>query len=225
MSRKMPRTTRIEKMDDLLLFYTALAGLIPYVLQLALGKAFMAYYALPILIYVLIAPTYIGYYRGAVKLDLIEERVRGWVYLITGLYDSCAFTIYFWLNGHGYLAHLGWWRQFIYNGILLSSMIMALLFYKTMLNSYYEILGEEMPDKRRDEASEALYDTAVASSFFSSFVASLTSLLGATALIGQAVDILAFLLALYFVTLILGCVYERRARKHIKNIINLIRSV
>ncbi|RLF14067.1 MAG: hypothetical protein DRN06_07655 [Thermoprotei archaeon] len=214
--------TRIEKMDELLLFYTALAGLIPYVLQLALGKAFMAYYALPILVYVLITPTYIGYYRGAVKLDLVEERVRGWVYLITGLYDSCVFTIYLWLSDRGHLAHLGWWRQVIYSAILLSSMAVAFLSYENVLNSYYELLGEEISDERRDKADDALFDTIRASGLFSFFVASLTSLLGNIALLQAVVLLLA--IALYAILFILGCIFERRARKHIKNIISLVRS-
>ncbi|RLE70666.1 MAG: hypothetical protein DRJ37_06180 [Thermoprotei archaeon] len=210
-------------MDELLLFYTALAGLIPYVLQLALGKAFMACYALPILIYVLIVPTYIGYYRGAVKLDLIEERVRGWIYLITGLYDSCILTIYFWLNDRGYLAYLGWWRQLIFSVVLLLSIIVAFYAYENILNFYYELSGEKITNERRIEADKALSNTISASGLFSLFIAGLISLLGATALIKQTIVFL-IAIALYLVILVLGRICEQRARKHIQNIINLTRS-
>ena len=69
------------------------------------------------------------------KLDLVEERVRGWIYLITGLFNSCVFTVYFWLSDRGYLVHLGWWRQVIYIIALLLSMGVALLSSGRILNS------------------------------------------------------------------------------------------
>jgi len=40
---------------------------------------------IPILIVGMVIPIYIGYIRGAILVDSIEERIRGWIYFIYGL--------------------------------------------------------------------------------------------------------------------------------------------
>lgn len=47
-------------------------------------------YLLPLLLFWIALPFYIGYLRGAIKFDSIVERTRGWIYLIVGVSTYAA---------------------------------------------------------------------------------------------------------------------------------------
>lgn len=84
----------INRLDNLLLSLLSILSIVYAVLNTTLHGELIFFYFIPIMIlYVL--PLWIGYIRGAITLDYrlerLEERIKGWIYLIGG-------TI-------GYLAH------------------------------------------------------------------------------------------------------------------------
>lgn len=80
-----------DKLDNLLLFVSSSLGLVFAVLQTVFGIAAVLFF-LPLLLVGIVAPVYVGYYRGAYRGTLIH-RVRGWIYLIFGLGVYVWFTI------------------------------------------------------------------------------------------------------------------------------------
>jgi len=63
-----------------------------------LGYREIIYGFLPLLIIGLVIPIYIGYVRGAILLDTLEERVRGWIYFLIGVFYYSALIIFFVVN-------------------------------------------------------------------------------------------------------------------------------
>ena len=79
-----------DKTDFLLLHLSSLLGIIFIFLQILIGGIKAIILFIPLIILVIILPIYIGFIRGAIFLDLVIERVRGWHYLIIG----CLFYLY-----------------------------------------------------------------------------------------------------------------------------------
>jgi len=70
----------IDKLDDLFLYLSTVPTILFTIIQAALGEEMLLVF-LPILIPTFVA-LYIGYIRGAITVNTIGERLRGWVYLI-----------------------------------------------------------------------------------------------------------------------------------------------
>jgi len=84
---------RLGKLDSLMLFMPTLLGLTYTLLQYAvLGTALLSYF-IPVLFFGILMPIYVGYVRGAVKLDSIFERARGWIYFFAGILSYTAIVI------------------------------------------------------------------------------------------------------------------------------------
>ena len=75
---------RLAKLDSALLFFSSSLSLAFSVGYAFLGARWLQYY-LPMLFLGWFMPIYIGYVRGSLIVDSIEERVRGWIYFIMGL--------------------------------------------------------------------------------------------------------------------------------------------
>jgi len=76
---------RLGKIDSLILFLPSLLGLAYSLLQYSvIGTRLLTYY-IPVLFFGIPLPIYIGYIRGAIRLDSIVERARGWIYLAAGI--------------------------------------------------------------------------------------------------------------------------------------------
>ena len=76
---------RMGKLDSLLLYLTSLFGLLFSLIQ-ALGFGIEGVIRLiPLLFSGMFLPIYFGYVRGALMTDSLEERIRGWLYLICGI--------------------------------------------------------------------------------------------------------------------------------------------
>ena len=73
----------IDKLDDLFLYLSTVPTILFTVIQAALGEEMLLVF-LPILIPTFVA-LYIGYIRGAITVNTIEERIRGWIYLIAAI--------------------------------------------------------------------------------------------------------------------------------------------
>jgi len=76
---------RMERFDEFFLFITSVLGLFFSLLYALLGYQEIAYAFIPLLLIGLVIPIYIGYVRGAILLDLLEERIRGWIYFLSGI--------------------------------------------------------------------------------------------------------------------------------------------
>jgi len=75
----------MERLDEFFLFITSVLGLFFSWLYTLLGYREIVYGFLPLLIIGVVIPIYIGYVRGAILLDTLEERVRGWIYFLYGV--------------------------------------------------------------------------------------------------------------------------------------------
>lgn len=82
--RRIETKLRLGKLDSLLLFLSSLLGLGFALLQLMYNNILILVYFLPLLFLILVMPVYIGYIRGAILLDSIVERIRGWLFLMLG---------------------------------------------------------------------------------------------------------------------------------------------
>jgi len=84
---------RLGKLDSLMLFMPALLGLTYTLLQyVVLGTTLLSYYV-PVLFFGILMPIYVGYVRGAIKLDSISERARGWIYFFAGILSYTGIVI------------------------------------------------------------------------------------------------------------------------------------
>ena len=82
----IPSTVRSkrDKMDYLLLHLSSLIGIIFIFFQTLIGGIKSLILFFPLTVFIVILPVYIGFVRGAIFLDLVIERVRGWIFLIVG---------------------------------------------------------------------------------------------------------------------------------------------
>jgi len=88
----------MESFDEFFLFITSVLGLFFSFLYSLVGYPEIVYGFLPLLIIGLVIPIYIGYVRGAILLDTLEERVRGWIYFLIGVFYYSALVIFFVIN-------------------------------------------------------------------------------------------------------------------------------
>jgi len=89
---------RIERLDEFFLFITSVFGLFFSLLYALLGYQEIVYGFFPLLIIGLVIPVYIGYVRGAILLDTLEERVRGWIYFLHGVVFYVTSSVLFGVN-------------------------------------------------------------------------------------------------------------------------------
>lgn len=85
----------MESFDEFFLFITSALGFFFSFTYTLLGYREVVYGFLPLLIIGLVIPIYIGYVRGAILLDMLEERVRGWIYFLCGVFVYIASSILF----------------------------------------------------------------------------------------------------------------------------------
>ena len=77
------REMKLDKLDTLLLSLSSSLSLVVTIVA-ALQDIRWLIHFIPILVPAWIMPIYIGYIRGALILDRLEERVRGWTYFVAG---------------------------------------------------------------------------------------------------------------------------------------------
>jgi hypothetical protein len=71
-----------QNLDTALLVFTSSLGLWFTIIKMFFG-GLAQLYVLPTLFIGWFMPICIGFIRGSLTLDLVEERIRGWLYLIT----------------------------------------------------------------------------------------------------------------------------------------------
>jgi len=89
----------VSKLDSALLFFTS-----SLIAVFSIGYAILALDWLviffPLLIISWVMPIYIGYIRGALIYDSIDERIRGWTYFIYGAFYYCTLLVVFALTSN-----------------------------------------------------------------------------------------------------------------------------
>jgi hypothetical protein len=83
---------RLQKLDSALLFFSSSLSLAFGIGYAYLGTRWLQYY-LPMLFLGWFMPVYIGYVRGSLIKDSVEERIRGWLYFTVGLSIYIAFPL------------------------------------------------------------------------------------------------------------------------------------
>jgi len=82
----LQREGRMAAWDQLLFVATSFITFIFSVMQALLPSSRQALLSfLPLAVTGLVMPLYVGYYRGAILLDSVVERMRGWMYLLFSL--------------------------------------------------------------------------------------------------------------------------------------------
>jgi len=87
LSKRIELSMRVGKLDSLFLVIPTVFGVAFALLQYyfkTMGESWIII-LVPILVVSVGYPIYIGYYRGAIKLNSIVERARGWIYVLNGL--------------------------------------------------------------------------------------------------------------------------------------------
>lgn len=118
---------RLQSLDDAFLFSIGSTSVAFAFLEAALGGMNALLLSTPLLIAGLFFPFYIGYLRGAIVVDTILERIRGWIYFTAGtsiyaaglaviflrdLGDISLLT-YLALYGCGFALSRGWIRSIL----------------------------------------------------------------------------------------------------------------
>lgn len=76
---------KLDKLDNAFLFVISLVGLFFTIIQVYMEGIMGLVEISPLLFLGVVLPFYIGYVRGAIGVDSVVERIRGWVYLVVGI--------------------------------------------------------------------------------------------------------------------------------------------
>jgi hypothetical protein len=79
------KSARVQSLDDAFLFSIGSTNIVLTLFPIVLSRQDVVLFSMPVLIAGLFFPFYIGYLRGAIVVDTILERIRGWIYLTTGM--------------------------------------------------------------------------------------------------------------------------------------------
>jgi len=91
---------KLEKLDAAFLFVLSFVGIIVSFLQVTVINLGAFIEALPFLTLGILLPFYVGYLRGAIEVDTVEERMRGWIYAIIGTTYYFGSFVIAWLSFH-----------------------------------------------------------------------------------------------------------------------------
>jgi hypothetical protein len=91
---------KTEKLDAAFLFVLSFVGIIVSFLQVTVINLGAFIEALPFLVLGIVLPFYVGYLRGAIEVDTVQERMRGWVYALIGTTYYLGSFVIAWLNFH-----------------------------------------------------------------------------------------------------------------------------
>lgn len=203
------RKLRLAKLDSALLFFSSSLSLAFGVGYGLLGSKWLQYY-LPMLLLGWVMPIYIGYVRGSLLKDSIEERMRGWTYFVMGLGFYIVNPLFNGLIGH--FLELDIYLSLI-PGIL--SIIFGItlgVFHHQAIYSIFRIQSSNL----KKEAKQAFKETRFAAIYFAvtlSFVSTINwskfyNKLDLMIYIGDT-----FIIVMLFMLLVVIILSEKKARK------------
>ena len=138
----------------MLLFLSSFLGLGLGLLQLVCESIAVLVFFLPLLILILVVPIYIGYIRGAILLDSIVERIRGWFYLILcGGYYTGSAVIFSIVDYYGFFERSDLFSSVISLVTFFSIPVVTVFVFRysqSTVNLFFKIFGY----KQREESEE-----------------------------------------------------------------------
>jgi hypothetical protein len=96
--------SRLESLDDAFLFAIGSTNIVLVFFQIVLRGLDAALLSMPLLVVGLLVPFYIGYLRGAIVVNNVLERIRGWIYFTAGTSVYAAGLAAIFLRGYGDLS-------------------------------------------------------------------------------------------------------------------------
>lgn len=154
---------KLRNLDSFLLFLTTVFGFSFSLIWALLSQREIAYGFFLLLIIGLAIPIYIGYVRGGIVLDTLEERVRGWIYFLYGV------TVYVVSIALGFVSQL-------MLGTVVEIFSGLLAFTGTFLLSYYLGVGKlrrwfcqmifKIFDREMTKVTEKIYSDTARSAFY-----------------------------------------------------------
>jgi len=116
------REMKLQNLDSLLLFLTSILGFFFSFIYVFFGYVEVALGFTPVIVLGLVIPIYVGYVRGGIIVDTLEERVRGWIYFVAGV------TVYLiqnvvWLVGKMLPTLLSPYGSLLYGVVYIVSML------------------------------------------------------------------------------------------------------
>jgi len=87
----------LERLDNAFLFALSFVGLIVSFIQVTMRDLSLIVESIPFIAVGIVLPFYVGYLRGAIEIDTLNERMRGWIYFVIGIGSYFAFFISTWL--------------------------------------------------------------------------------------------------------------------------------
>lgn len=88
---ELENSRKLDSLDDALLFAIGLVSLIITLIQIDTYNASQVIEAIPFIILGILLPFIVGYMKGAIEFNSVEERIRGWIYFIIGTFSYFAF--------------------------------------------------------------------------------------------------------------------------------------
>jgi hypothetical protein len=117
----------VESLDDAFLFSIGSTNIVLTLFPIVLGRQDAVLLSMPLLIVGLFFPFYIGYLRGAIVVDTILERIRGWIYFTAGTSIYAAGVAVIFLRGWGPISFLTYLVAYLTGFVLSRSWIKSIL--------------------------------------------------------------------------------------------------
>jgi hypothetical protein len=111
---------KLDKYDDAFLFSLGLVGLIISFIEIGKNSITETASAIPFLLLGILLPFIVGYLRGAIQQNSIEERMRGWIYFLIGTTSYFAFFVILRMSSYNY-----WVREGVFIFIIVIGVITA----------------------------------------------------------------------------------------------------
>jgi len=146
-----PRKT--EKLDDAFLFILSSVGLVISFIQITMKELTEIIEAMPFLLLGIVLPFFVGYLKGAIEIDSVEERMRGWIYFVIGTSSYFAFFIFVRINA----------EYVVKEGVFLFLVVFGLLIAYKLLRWSKKVFDIRSPSSQYAFSGTAI--CAVASSF------------------------------------------------------------
>jgi hypothetical protein len=93
---------QLDKFDDAFLFTLGSVALIISFIQINMKEVTDIIEAIPFLLLGIVLPFIIGYLKGAIELNHVEERMRGWIYFFIGVISYFAYFTFVRIEGNYY---------------------------------------------------------------------------------------------------------------------------
>lgn len=111
---------KLAKYDDAFLFSLGLVVLITSLIEINKNSINEIASATPFLMLGILLPFYVGYLRGAIQQNSIEERMRGWIYFLIGTTSYIAFFVFIRMSSYTY-----WNKESVFIFIIVIGVVTA----------------------------------------------------------------------------------------------------